>query len=182
MAVAHDDQRPRDLHSRLVATAAGRAAAAIAIIVVGFWIVAPNTPAGPFRDRVDMLWQPATNIGLTQDWSIFSPNPRSRSLDLYAIVGFDDGTTERWDVPDFDPLTGALRQYRWHKWQDRVRLDSRSDLWEATAVWIAGRHGGDGRPVEVRLVRRWRVHEPLTDDGAETGEWMEFEFYVWTGA
>ena len=71
-------------------------------------------PQGPFRREVDHLWRPATNIGLSQDWAIFSPNPRSQSLDLYAVVVTPDGSTARWDVPEFDPVVGVFRQYRWH--------------------------------------------------------------------
>ncbi len=171
---------PEDWQTRVVGTRAGRSVVAVVLVVLGVWILGPNMPAGPVRERVDWIWRPAVEIGLAQDWAVFSPDPRNRSLDVYAVVEFDDGSTERWDVPEFDPVVGAYRQYRWHKWQDRVRLDARSDLWEPTGAWIAEQHQRDGElPASVRMFRRWRVQEPLDDDGARTGDWQEFEFHVW---
>lgn len=173
--------RPADPHSLLVANPAGRVFCVVLLVVLGVWIVAPNMPASPIRNRVDSLWQPATNIGLIQDWSVFSPNPRAESIDLYALVEYEDGSAVRWDVPRGDPIVGAYFTYRWHKWQDRVRLDVRSDLWPTTGEWIARQHERDGElPATVRLVRRWRVHEPLTASGVVDSAWMEFEFYEWS--
>lgn len=169
-----------DSHSALLGTSAGRWLVGAILVVGGFWIVGPNMPAGPVRDDIDALWEPAIQIGLVQDWTVFSPDPRSQSVDLYAEIVHDDGSTERWDVPDFGPVIGAYRQYRWNKWQERVRLDVRSDLWEPTAVWIAREHRRDGAlPASVTIVRRWIDHEPLSELGAIDLGWNEFAFYEW---
>ncbi len=159
----------------------GRTRVAALVGVVGFWIVAPNLPASPVRDELASLWRPAEITGLEQDWAVFSPNPRNQSLDVRARVEYDDGTIEFWDVPEFDPTIGALREYRWNKWQERVRLEDHAPYWEPTAEWIAAQRERDGeRPVRVTLIRRWVDHEPLTADGPSVNVgWNEFEFYVW---
>lgn len=177
----HDDDPDVDQHSALLRSPLGRLGVGLVLITVAFSIVAPNLPASAVRDRVDWLWQPATEVGLVQDWGVFSPNPRSQSIDVRARIEFDDGAIEFWDVPEHDPLIGAYSAYRWHKWQERVRLDNRQDLWDPTAEWLAERYTRDGlQPARITLIRRWIDHEPLTADGEilDTG-WNEFEFYSW---
>lgn len=175
-----DDGAPSDAHSALVRSEAGRIGVAIALAVGALWLIGPNMPNGPLRDDVDALWAPATELGLVQDWGVFSPDPRSQSLDVRARLEYDDGTVAVWDVPDLDPVLGAYRQYRWNKWQERVRLDDRADLWDPTASWIADEHRRDGvRPARVVLIRRWIDHEPLGTPEPIDSDWNEFEFHVW---
>lgn len=159
----------------------GHVLVAALVAVTACWIVGPNLPASAVRDELAPLWEPAVKVGLVQDWAVFSPDPRDVSIDVRARLEYDDGTIDFWDVPEFDPIIGAFRQYRWHKWQERVRLDNREDHWEPTAAWIADRNRRDDeRPVRVTLIRRWIDHEPLTARGpAVDVGWNEFEFYVW---
>ncbi|MFK8023473.1 MAG: hypothetical protein AB8G26_05860 [Ilumatobacter sp.] len=132
------------------------------------------------REQVDAVWRPAVLAGLDQSWGVFSPNPRDQSLDVRARVVHVDGSVEFWDVPEYDPIIGALREYRWQKWQERVRLDDNEAWWDPTAEWIAGELERDGElPVRVELIRRWIVHEPLTADGVIDSGWNAFRFHVW---
>jgi hypothetical protein len=167
--------------TRVVGERFGRTRIGVVVAVIAFWIVAPNMPSSAVRDELAPLWKPAQVTGLVQDWAVFSPNPRSQSVDVRARLTFDDGTISFWDVPEFDPGVGAFRQYRWHKWQERVRLDNREPFWQPTAEWIADQHLRDGvRPVRITLIRRWIDHEPLTSNGPAVDRgWNEFEFYVW---
>ena len=175
---------PDDAHSRLVASTPGRLVVALVLVIVGWWIVMPNMPASAVRNKLDVTWQPADQLGLLQDWGVFSPNPRDISLDVRARVEYDDGTVEFWDIPDFDPLIGAYREYRWNKWQERVRLDVRSDLWPSTAAWIAEQHRRNGElPARVVLIRRWIEHSALVDGQILVNAgWNEFEFFIWEPA
>lgn len=170
-----------DVHTALLSDRRGRAIVAIVVAVLSFWILIPNIPGSMVRDRVAAWWKPATQIGLTQDWAVFSPNPRNQSIDVRARVEFDDGSLRFWDVPEYDPGFGAYRTYRWHKWQERVRLDNREAFWLPTAEWIANDFARDGvLPLRITLIRRWIDHEPLTDIGMTVDNgWNEFEFYVW---
>jgi hypothetical protein len=172
-----------DVHTRLLDTRIGRGVITLIIGVGSFWILAPNLPASAVRDEIAAWWGPAEDIGLVQDWAVFSPNPRSDSIDVRARIQYVDGTTEFWDIPEFDPGFGAYRQYRWHKVQERIRLDNRELYWPSFARWVAGEHVRDGaEPASVTLVRRWIEHDPLTAHGriSDSG-WNEFEFYTWEG-
>jgi len=167
--------------TRALSTSYGGFRVGLVVAVVAFWIVAPNMPSSFVRDELEHLWEPAEVTGLVQDWSVFSPNPRSQTVDVRARIEFDDGSIDFWDVPEYDPFIGAFRQYRWHKWQERVRLDNRENRWQPSAEWIADQHLRDGiRPTRITLIRRWIDHQPLTSDGSTVDSgWNEFEFYVW---
>ncbi len=175
---SHDDV---DVHTHLLNQPLGRWVVALILTVGTFWIVVPNIPGSAIRDDVSFTWEPARQLGLEQDWAVFSPNPRNQSVDVRARIEFEDGTIDFWDVPEFDPTIGAFRQYRWHKWQERVRLDNHEKYWKPTAEWLADQHVRDGiRPRQITLIRRWIDHEPLTPDGPTVNiGWNEFEFFVW---
>ncbi len=186
--VCHDDRmeqggRPSDggWQSRVLTERFGRLRVGLLIAIASFWIVAPNIPSSAIRDEVDWLWEPAEEMGLVQDWAVFSPNPRSQSIDVRARIEFDDGSIDFWDVPEFDPTIGALRSYRWHKWQERIRLNNREFRWPAAAEWIAHQYERDGRlPRRVTMIRRWIDHDPLIAGApAPDSGWNEFEFFVW---
>lgn len=173
-------EQQADRHTQVVQTRGGRLAVGVGLVIAAIWIVGPNVPVGPMRSQIDVVWSPAAEIGLVQDWAVFSPNPRDQSLDVRAVIEHEDGSAELWDVPEFDPVLGAYRQYRWHKWQERIRLDAQSESWEPTARWLAERHARDGElPIRITLVRRWIDHEPLTADGTVDSDANEFAFYVW---
>jgi hypothetical protein len=170
-----------DAHTRLLDSTVGQTFVAIVVFVMSIWILGPNMPASPLRDTVEVVWSPAIDAGFDQNWSVFSPNPRDQTIEVVAVLEYDDGTSVEWTVPDFDPTIGALRSYRWRKWQERVRLDSYESYWEPSAAWIADQNRIDGqRPNTVRLLRRWTVLEPLTEDGILTNIEEQFEFYEWT--
>ncbi|MGK0275925.1 MAG: hypothetical protein ACI9N0_002312 [Ilumatobacter sp.] len=172
-----------DAHTALLHSRVGRVVVGVLVVVMSVWIVGPNLPASPARDAVEVVWSPAVNAGFEQNWAVFSPNPRTQSLEVVAVAEFADGTTTEWKLPEFDPVIGAYRTYRWRKWQERVRLDSNARYWDSSAAWIAGDVArGDELPVRVRLVRRWRDLGPLTADGIVNTAPNEFEFYVWERA
>lgn len=170
-----------DAHSALLSSNAGQVVVAAIIFVGSIWIIGPNLPSGPARETVDAVWSPATNSGMEQSWDVFSPNPRAQTIEVVAVLEYDDGTVAAWTVPEFDPVFGSLRSYRWRKWQERIRLDSNERYWDSSAAWIAEHNQLDGRtPNTVRLVRRWTDLAPLTADGIAVNSENQYEFYVWT--
>lgn len=149
----------------------------LSALVAGFvaTVVVWNLPDGDVQD--DLAGEMADHVNalhINQNWALFSPNPSTTSIETYAVITFDDGTTTEYRFPDGDPLVGALREYRWRKFEGRVRLDRNSYLWQPTAEWIAGRY--DDPVATVVLIRRWsETPEPGTD---EQREWQEFAFYT----
>ena len=133
-----------DAHTALLTTRWGKVVVGVLLAAMAVWIVAPNMPAGPARDSLDVVWSPAIDAGLEQNWAVFSPNPRGQSIEVIAVLEYADGSMAIWSVPDFDPVVGAYRSYRWRKWQERVRLDVNSEYWDVSAEWIAERNRRDG--------------------------------------
>jgi hypothetical protein len=180
MSRTHKVDNHVDAHTALVTSRGGQVAVALIVLVMGVWIVGPNMPASPARNTFDTVWAPPINAGFEQNWWVFSPNPRSQSIEVSAIVEYADGTSVTWSVPDFDPIVGAYRSYRWRKWQERIRLDANIRLWDSSAEWIAKQHRRNGElPTAVRLIRSWTDHGPLTNDGAFNDDQNQFEFYLW---
>ena len=100
--------------------------------------------------------------------------PPTTSIETYAAVTFADGTTTEYRFPDGEPVFGALREYRWRKFEGRLRLDRNRFLWEPTARWIAERYD---QPVDtVVLIRRW---SETPEPGSGTDRvWQQFEFFT----
>lgn len=149
----------------------------LSALLAGFVVtlVAWNLPDGEVQD--DLAGEMADHVNalhINQSWALFSPNPSTTTVEAYAEVTFADGSSTEYRFPDGDPFVGALREYRWRKFERRLRLDSNRYLWEPTARWIADRYD---EPVEsVVLIRRWST-TPEPGSG-QPREWQEFAFYT----
>lgn len=114
-------------------------------------------------------------MGVEQNWGVFSPDPRAASIDMYAIVRFEDGTSARWDIPDGANVVENLRYYRWRKWLERIRADDYQRIWEPSARWIGSLYENGPSPVtEVELIRQFR-------DNVVSGKqppYEEFSYYT----
>lgn len=138
-------------------------------IATGIPTSAIKAKAGPTATRVVRV------MGLEQNWGVFSPDPRSASIDMYAIVRFEDGSSARWDIPDGGPIVENLRYYRWRKWLERVRADDYANLWDPTARWIASLYDDRPSPVaEVELIRKFRENSVRGDQPP----FEEFSYYT----
>jgi hypothetical protein len=95
------------------------------------------------------------DVGLSQRWGVFAPDPVSRRIDLSARVTFADGSHAVWRPPHHGPV-GAPLDYHWEMWAAQAVRDDNSALWAPAARWIA-RDGGWGgrRVVNVTLERGW---------------------------
>ena len=160
------------LSERIERSSTGRLVISAAIVLFVLCEIGTGIPSSAIKNKEgETATRVVRMMGLEQNWGVFSPDPRSSSLGLYATVEFADGTTERWDLPDGGPVIENLRFYRWRKWLERVRADGYENLWDPTARWIASLY--DDRPspvVEVELVRLFR-------ENSITGEQPEFDEY-----
>ena len=153
--------RGTPLSERIERSSTGRLVISIGIVLFVLCELGTGIPSSPIKSKEG---QTATRVvrlmGVEQNWGVFSPDPRSSSLGLYATVKFADGSTERWDMPDGGHVVENLRYYRWRKWLERVRADGFQNLWEPTARWIATLYDDRDSPVvEVVLVRLYRENE-----------------------
>ncbi len=168
----------REDSSRLVPSGRfGRAALTTALWLLVAAIALWNLPAGPFRAQARPLLRPGMlRLGLYQDWGLFSPNPALRSQALEARVQLADGSQETVTLPLGDPLVGALRGYRWRKWQGRVLDPDHPDLSSGFARWVARDFTRDPRGLRHVALVRLRATTP-PPDSQEPRAWEEFEIY-----
>ncbi len=155
----------------------GRLLVGILAGLLVFSVVVWNLPAGEVRDDLRADVRPLVRtLGLDQTWSLFSPDPSRTSVDVRAEIHFTDGTVEIDRLPDGDPLIGALREYRWRKYERRLREDDNVRLSIPAAEWFAHRHASPSRPVaQVVFVRR--VSTTPDPGSADDRVWEDQEFY-----
>ena len=136
-----------------------------------------NLPSSELRRRAIPVFRPLVHaLALDQDWGLFSPEPRQLSFQFEARARFRDGSLEVFSPPLGDPYIGLYRGYRWKKWSERIRRNSKKALWEGTARHFAGRYDGDPRGlVSIELVRRWSQSPPLGSGRERT--WKEHRFH-----
>ena len=143
----------------------GRAAVSAFVVVLVVTLIGWNLPRSVLGHEVretsrEQLRPIVNRLALNQGWEVFAPNPSSTSIAVTADVTFEDGSTTVFEFPDGEPVLGALREYRWRKWERRIRLDDNRGLWRPTANWIARELSEpDNIVVEVQLVRHWRRME-----------------------
>jgi hypothetical protein len=169
------------MQERLESTRLGRVLISAFLIVTLLGLLTTSVLESHLRTkllRVEHSFLYAT--GLTQNWGVFSPNPRRQVIELRARIVYGDGTTETWRPPRADPFIGAYWDFHWLKWVEYVILDDhRGDLWRPAATWIARAHATrDHRPVRVTLVRRWYDLPPPGHPAPHP--WHEFAYYTLT--
>jgi hypothetical protein len=145
----------------LSATRAGRRLlSAAAVVLVGAMLLS-NLPSSVTPEPLASIEQPVTDLtGLSQNWALFAPTPRSRTLQLRAELERADGTVETWRPPVGDRAVGVYRTYRWRKWAGYVVSPDRGALHDGAASHLLQTRGpyGSAPVTEIRLYRD--VHEP----------------------
>lgn len=141
-----------------------------------FFLVVWNLPDSEIRDQLRPPLNPSVRtVGIAQDWGVFAPNPISTSYRVEADVTLRDGSVQRYQFPDGDPWIGAYREFRWRKYESRVRKDENRSRWKPTAEWIRTQYS-DEVVAKIDLVRLSRpVPEPGSD---EETRWEEEPFYT----
>jgi hypothetical protein len=159
-------------------TRAGRLILSVLVTFIVALVVSWNLPEGEVSEDIEDVIDPVVNaLGLSQSWSLFAPDPTTTSIEVTARLTFDDGTKQVFHFPDGEPLLGALREYRWRKFEGRLRLDDNEAMWRPTAEWIARESSTSERAVtRVVLVRTFsETPTPGTD---EKRKWQSAAFYT----
>lgn len=155
-------------------TSSGRVVASIVLGLLTVAVVVWNLPSSALRSELRPGVRPVMHaLALDQSWSVFAPDPTTTSIAVEAQVTLADGRVERFVFPEGDDFVGAYREYRWRKWERRVRLDDRSELWLPTAEWVARQF--DEPVMRVVLVRRFS-ETPEPGSGVER-RWSSVEFF-----
>lgn len=165
------------MQARIESSAIGRGLISVGVAITVLAVLVVNMPDSELRTHLMTAAGPYLRAtGLDQDWGVFAP-PRTVSVAVEARIDDADGSSTTVAVPDSTGL-GAYTDYRWGKYQERVRLDVNYRLWEPYARFLADRARAEGRsPVRVMLIRRWADTLP-PGPGPERGPWQEFTFYV----
>jgi hypothetical protein len=164
------------LSERIERSSLGRLIISVGIVLVVLCEVGTGIPSSAIKAKEGATAVRVSRfMGVEQNWGVFSPDPRSSSINMYAIVRFEDGSSERWDLPDGGPVVENFRYYRWRKWLERIRADDFSHLWEPSARWIASLHDDRPSPVtEVELIRLYRENVVR----GEQPPFEEFSYYT----
>jgi len=146
----------REAPARLSGSGRGRLLISVFLVVTVGAVLVQNMPDSVIKNGLMVPAQPYLNLtGLDQSWSIFSPNPRPRTVYVLARVERSDGSVAVHPIP-----TGLGPSeywgYRWQKYEESLSDPTRGGpLWRPYAEWVVNqdqRQGGD--PVEVTLLRR----------------------------
>jgi hypothetical protein len=131
-----------------------RACDVVAIVLVGSMAVSA-LPDSDLRETMRVVERPVTDVtGLSQNWALFAPVPRSTFLRLRAEIERADGTVQEWTPPVGDRFVGVYRTYRWRKWANGVVVADASRLHRGATAYLRARFGDEGAPItEVRLYR-----------------------------
>ena len=117
------------------------------------------------------------DVGLSQTWNVFAPEPATQAIDLSADVEFANGRHSTWRPPRRQALLAPLG-YHWEMWAARVVSDDHANLWAPAARWIARHAAGSSRHVvRVTLRRRW-VGLRVPGAGAARAGTAEFSFFT----
>jgi hypothetical protein len=146
-----------------------RARDVLAIVLVGSMAVSA-LPDSDLRETMRVVERPVTDVtGLSQNWALFAPVPRSTFLRLRAEIERADGTVQEWTPPVGDRLVGVYRTYRWRKWANGVVVPDASRLHRGATSYLRARFGDEGAPItEVRLYRgQFRQERPGSGVPAE---------------
>jgi hypothetical protein len=145
--------------SRLESSPFGRGILSVLILITLIAIIATNLPNSDLRRVVMKPGQPYLNaLGLDQAWGVFAPDPRRDSIDISAVVTYDDGRVAQWNIPRNGALIGSYTDYRWGKWEEfLIQPGVGNSLWLPAAQWAASRVTRPGHTVKrVVLVERYR--------------------------
>jgi hypothetical protein len=72
-----------------------------------------NLPDSTIRQTVTPVVDPATLIGVTERWPMFSPDPTQRIEYLDVTVTMADGSTRTWTVNPYPPFKRVFVANRW---------------------------------------------------------------------
>ncbi|WP_052664346.1 hypothetical protein [Nitriliruptor alkaliphilus] len=156
VGVSEGELRPPPADLPLTQTRAGRRLSnVVAVLLLGAMLVS-NLPDSELREQLRLVERPITDVtGLSQNWALFAPNPRSTFLRLRAEIERVDGTVEEWIPPVGDRIVGVYRTYRWRKWANGVVDPEASRLHRGAAGYLRVQFDDpDAAPIaEIRLFR-----------------------------
>lgn len=156
-----------------------------ALLALFIAVIALDACPAFFRtlDRAKSAIDPLVDVtGLWQgSWQLFAPDVDKVNSRVSAEILFSDGTTVRWNSPDWTKLAPLDRfmRFREAEFYDNIRRDSNSGAWPSFADYLArravppGRY--DSRPAHVALYRHWVViPRPKADTLIPYGTFPEF--------
>src|SRR5690348_16184837 len=89
----------------------------ISLIAVVSFLVMPSD----LQTKVMKVTRPyAIATGLDQTWAVFAPDVRPSTIGMRARIEYANGTSEWWDLPLGNKVTGEYADYRWRKWLEYI--------------------------------------------------------------
>jgi hypothetical protein len=148
------------------------------VFLVGLGV--QNLPKSVVRRDLKTVEDAFHDVGYDQDWSVFAPDPRAENIRVRATLTYPDGSTAVWKVPKGNVLS-AYRDYRWQKFQERLRVNDYTNLWRPTCQWLVETKTRDGRhAVKVVLTREAQPVVPIDQPGTpQPKTWTVQDYYTY---
>jgi hypothetical protein len=156
----------------------GRALLSVFIAITVATVLVMQLPNSYLRTKLDRLAQPYANAtGLDQNWQVFAPDPRRRSIDLEGRVKYADGSQATWHIPRSNNFVGAWWDYRWRKVMEHAVPDAGAEIWLPLALFVARQEKRASPIVSLDLVRHWSDLRPPGGHGPLQTPWQQYKFF-----
>jgi hypothetical protein len=144
----------RDLSKRFETSFLGEVVISVAVTAIVLIAVVWNLPDAEIRrSAIPTLTPLAASTGLEQVWSMYAPDPISRTEIVEVHVTMADGSDRPWTFQRDDYVGGPLFWYHWQKFKEQViRLPGTR---EGLANWVVHQlTRPDENPVRVQIIFR----------------------------
>ena len=150
------------------------------LVALTLWVLPVNASLTAFLHR--SIGPYFSLIGLSQEWSLFAPDPISSNSYVDAQVVLGNGESRTWNFPHLETLgfRGRYSKARYRKFTGWLFREHYAYAWPDTARYIARQfQSSPDPPRTVTLVHRWVRIPPITAGHFIEPLWHSAVFFVY---
>ncbi len=159
----------------------------LATLFIAFHVVAITLWVFPFNASLTRLLRKTIGpyfslMGLTQEWTLFAPDPIAANSYVDAQVVLENGDVRTWNFPRLESLdfTGRYSKARYRKFTGWLYRENFAYAWPDTARYVASQFKDSVPPPRtVKLLRHWSRIPPINAAATSQAAWHSIVFYVY---